>query len=264
MEPFLAILILVATAPFFLLPSIFARVNRKRRTARILLFNVALWIWLIASLLPIFSDELRTVPIPRIGTGVGLVLWLVLLHFGIRKDAAGKGSLDEKVSIAPYDPAWPARFEGESTRIRDALGLPPGAIEHIGSTAVPGLEAKPTVDMMLGLPSYPPAQSAVNRLVILGYEDLGEASVPMRRYLRIRGQGNDKSDFNLHLMKLGGEHWTNNLALRELLRRDAGARERYARAKHVALQAGGDRLLGYSAAKAETLRILLSEAVVRL
>ena len=72
-----------------------------------------------------------------------------------------------------------------------------------------------------------------------------------------------EADFNLHLVKLGSEHWTNNLALRELLRRDADARERYARAKQVALQAGGGRLLGYSAAKAETLRILLAEAVAR-
>lgn len=263
MDTLLAVLLLIATAPFFLLPSIFARVNRKRGTVLIALLNVALWIWLIVSLFGIFSDELRVFPIPRIGTGLGLVLWLVLLHFGVRKDVAREDALDEVVSITPYDPAWPVSFEIESTRIRDALGLPAGAIEHIGSTAVPGLEAKPTVDMMLGLPSYPPAQSVVNRLVILGYEDLREAGVPQRRHLRMRGHGDDKSNFNLHLVKLGSEHWTNNLALRELLRRDADARERYARAKQVALQAGGGRLLGYSAAKAETLRILLSEALAR-
>jgi GrpB-like predicted nucleotidyltransferase (UPF0157 family) len=263
MKPINFILIFIVTAPFLLLPAVFARMNRRRDAARILLFNVALWIWLIASLLPIFSDEIRTLPIPRIGAGLGLILWLVLLHFSLRKNAAREDSLDEAVTLAPYDPAWPGRFETESMRIRDALGLPEGAIEHIGSTAVPGLHAKPAVDLMLGLPSYPPAQSTVNRLVILGYEDLGEASVPLRRYLRLRGQAEHQADFNLHLVKLGGEHWTNNLALRELLRADAGARERYSQAKQAALRSSGGRLLAYSAAKAETLRALLAEAQAR-
>ena len=256
MNTILAILLLVATGPFFLLPSIFARVNRKRNFVLIVLLNVVLWIWLVTGLAGIFSDELRAFSIPRLGVGLGLALWLGLLHFGLRKDAVRVDALDEAVSIAPYDPAWPARFEAESTRVRETLGLPPGSIEHIGSTAVPDFSAKPVVDMMLGLPSYPPAQSVVNRLVILGYVDMGEAGVPQRRFLRLR----DGGDFNLHLVKLGGEHWTNNLALRELLRTDSAARERYSKAKEAALHSSGGRLVGYSAAKAEIMSSLLSDA----
>ena len=66
MNTVLAILLLVATGPFFLLPSIFARVNRKRNIVLIVLLNVVLWIWLVTGLAGIFSDELRAFSItPR-------------------------------------------------------------------------------------------------------------------------------------------------------------------------------------------------------
>ncbi len=85
----------------------------------------------------------------------------------------------------------------------------------------------------------------ISRLEILGYENLGEAGIPGRIYLRLRG---DRS-FNLHIVERGGAQWTNNLALRDLLRRDAAARERYAAGKQAALTSAGNRLLAYSAAK---------------
>jgi len=80
--------------------------------------------------------------------------------------------------------------------------------------------------------------------------------VPGRVYLRLR----DARDFNLHIVELGGTHWNDNLALRDLLRRDAGARERYAAAKQAALAAGESRLLAYSAAKHSAVAELLSTA----
>lgn len=252
----------LVAAPFFLLPAIVARANRKRALPVILGINVLIWLAVVTFAYAVFSQGRVDLRMPSLGAGLLLVTWLVTLGFSMRRDAPLNEALDETVRIAPYDPAWPARFEIESARISDTLGVPPGAIEHIGSTAVPTLAAKPIVDMMLGLASYSPARSIVNRLVILGYEDMGEAGVPQRRYLRLRG-GSQGGDFNLHLVKLGGEHWTNNLALRELLRSDAGARERYSQAKQAALGSGNGRLLAYSAAKAEPLRALLAQANAR-
>lgn len=165
-------------------------------------------------------------------------------------------ALDEPVTLAPYDPAWPIAFAAERSRICEALQLPQAAIEHIGSTAVPGLVAKPIVDLMLGVPLYPPPDTTVSRLVILGYRDMREAGVPGRRYLRLR----EKQSFNLHVVARDGVHWANNLQLREHLRRDSGARERYVAAKEDAIAAGHRRLLAYSQAKQGILATLATEA----
>ena len=167
-----------------------------------------------------------------------------------------QAAVDETVTLAPYDTLWPRAFEVERNRICDALELPRDSIEHIGSTAVPGLVAKPVVDMMLGVPRYPPLDTTVSRLVILGYADCGEAGVAGRRYLRVR----EGQSFNLHIIQRDGPHWTNNLRLRDYLRIDAMARARYVTAKRKAL-ADGDRLLAYSAAKQPALTTLLAEAV---
>jgi GrpB-like predicted nucleotidyltransferase (UPF0157 family) len=168
----------------------------------------------------------------------------------------GRQVLDETVTLVPYDPEWPQRYAAETARLRRAFEWPADSIEHIGSTAVPGLIAKPVIDMMLAVPSFPPAPDLPSRLEILGYENFGEAGVEGRLYLRLRGE----SDFNLHIVERGGRHWANNLALRDLLRRDAGARARYAAAKRAALAQGGARLLAYSAAKHPAVAELLAAA----
>jgi GrpB-like predicted nucleotidyltransferase (UPF0157 family) len=164
--------------------------------------------------------------------------------------------LDEPVHLVEYDAAWPAQFEREAHRIRSVLSLPDAAIEHIGSTAVPGMIAKPIVDLMLGTAALPPSPATVTQLESLGYQSLGEAGVPGRHYFRLRAT----VAANLHLVRHLGEHWTSNLALRNLLRSDAEARSRYAAAKRAAIAAGARTLLAYSEAKADEVARLLKAA----
>jgi GrpB-like predicted nucleotidyltransferase (UPF0157 family) len=165
--------------------------------------------------------------------------------------------LDEEVTLVPHDPAWAPTFAAEQVRLASTLELTSDALEHIGSTAVPDLDAKPVIDIMLGIPRLPPDGNQLSRLEILGYQNLGEAGVPGRLYLRLRGD----QHFNLHVVQRGGTHWTSNLALRDLLRRDAAARERYAAGKREALANAGPRLLAYSAAKQRVLHELLGKPV---
>jgi GrpB-like predicted nucleotidyltransferase (UPF0157 family) len=166
--------------------------------------------------------------------------------------------LDEPVTLVPYDPKWPDVYDQERFRIALAFGVFPssGLIQHIGSTAVPGLVAKPVIDLMLGVRDWPPPNKLIRGVCSLGYENLGEAGVVERVYLRCRsGQ-----HFNAHVVKRGGAHWTNNLALRDLLIRDAAAREKYAAAKIAALTKGAGRLLAYSAAKEDVIAELIARA----
>src|SRR5262249_28530189 len=123
--------------------------------------------------------------------------------------------LDEAVELVAYDSSWPDEYDGERFRIALSFGVLPksGLIQHIGSTAVPGLVSKPVIDLMLGSGTWPPPDALVKGVVALGYENLGEAGVPKRIYLRLRGA----QKFNVHIVRRGGTHWTNNIAVRELL-----------------------------------------------
>jgi GrpB-like predicted nucleotidyltransferase (UPF0157 family) len=167
--------------------------------------------------------------------------------------------LDEPIELVEYDHAWPALAEREAHRIRSALSLSDASIEHIGSTAVPGLVAKPTVDLMLGTDALPPAPATVTTLENLGYRSFGEVGVPGRYYFRLRGP----ASVNLHLVRHLGEHWTSNLALRDYLRSDADARSRYAAAKRAAVASGARTLLAYSDAKADEVARLVKAACTR-
>jgi GrpB-like predicted nucleotidyltransferase (UPF0157 family) len=166
--------------------------------------------------------------------------------------------LDEPVRLADYDPQWPLLFAGEAERLRDALRLEVAAIEHIGSTGVPDMPAKPTIDIMIGVAVLPPAAALERGLIALGYDSVGEAGVSGRFHFRRRDAGRS---FNVHVVALGGIHWRSNLALREYLRSDPAARARYAAAKQAAMSAGADMLLAYSREKAATIAELLAKAL---
>jgi GrpB-like predicted nucleotidyltransferase (UPF0157 family) len=166
--------------------------------------------------------------------------------------------LDEAVELVAYDDAWPELYDRERFRIALKFGVLPksGLIQHIGSTAVPGLVSKPVIDLMLGSSAWPPPNALIRGVCALGYENLGEAGVPKRVYLRLRGAQN----FNAHIVRRGGTHWTNNIALRDYLCDNAAARETYATAKVAALNVGGGRLLGYSEAKSSVIAELIAAA----
>jgi GrpB-like predicted nucleotidyltransferase (UPF0157 family) len=97
---------------------------------------------------------------------------------------------------------------------------------------------------------------AAKRLSVIGWQDLGEAGVVGRRYMRNR----DALASNLHIVLVDEEHWVNNLALRDYLRTHPDDALEYAAAKRKALEAGHTRLLSYSAAKANQIAVLLSKA----
>lgn len=252
----------ILTLPFFMMPAVFAFKNGKRFAAAILLLNLVVTAALpfgagalLAAFFGMKSPFLGAVPLVAI-----LASWLTLLAFSLRNDSPRAREVDEPVTLVAYDATWPEAFTRERRRITDAVALAGDRIEHIGSTAVPGLSAKPVVDLMLGVDRLPPSHDLLARLEILGYQNLGEAGVAGRVYLRLRGA---ERDFNLHVLERGGGLWKDNLALRELLRVDPVARERYDRGKVGALQAGGGRLQAYSDAKHPLVTELLGLARAR-
>jgi ribonuclease-3 len=162
-------------------------------------------------------------------------------------EALEQALLEEPVNLQDYDPRWPEVAAEEAERLRAAV--PGAAVEHIGSTAVPGLAAKPIIDLLVGVPALDLS------LRLADYEACGEAGVPGRLYFRKRGP----VSFNAHVVVQGGELWQNALLLRDYLRSHPPEARRYLEGKRGALAAGAT-LLRYSGAKSKLVEDLLARA----
>lgn len=127
------------------------------------------------------------------------------------------------VRLVEYDAEWPALYRTESERIVVALAPLVLNLEHMGSTAVPGLAAKPVLDILAGYRDRALLQACIDGLCAAGYEHLGEQGIPGREFFR-RGQ---PPAYHLHLAALGGIFWREHLAFRDLLRSDPLLRATY-------------------------------------
>lgn len=165
-------------------------------------------------------------------------------------------TLDEPVRLEDYDRAWPDRFTSEEARLRKVLGRLALGLEHIGSTAVPGLVAKPIIDIMVGVAGQNDAEATSIALQRVGYEHV--ACFPGRQYLRRR----EVESFNAHVVVFSDELWRENLAFRDYLRAHPDAARSYAQAKREAA-AAAPMLVAYSELKEPHVEELLRRARAR-
>ena len=147
--------------------------------------------------------------------------------------------------LVTYDPLWPAAFEDEKVRLEKALGPVVKGIEHYGSTAVPGLCAKPILDIMVGVSPLSEWETCKPGLEALGY------AMPKARVFQgttfLGGTG--RSTHLVHVVEFQGESWRENLAFRDALRRDASLRESYAEEKKRAAAAAPGNRAAYNLQK---------------
>jgi len=116
--------------------------------------------------------------------------------------------------IADYDPRWPKRYEEEKALVLSAIGHIIAAIEHIGSTSVPGLGAKPIVDIMIGLHRLDDAVECIPRLQAIGYQYVPEfeTSIPDRRFFR---KGPDEArSHHIHMVERASKFWEDHITFR--------------------------------------------------
>jgi GrpB-like predicted nucleotidyltransferase (UPF0157 family) len=154
------------------------------------------------------------------------------------------------VLLVESQAAWPAQARAAMAPVRAAFEGRPVRLEHIGSTAVPGLCAKPVLDLLLGVPALADAEDRAGALEALGfrYRPEHEAELPERRYfVRPAGAG---PRVHLHAVVLGGPLWTRHLAFRDALRRDPGLAARYAALKRDLAGRHAEDKAAYTAAKA--------------
>lgn len=161
--------------------------------------------------------------------------------------------IEEPVHIVPYNYQWPKLFELEKMKLKQALNEVFLEFEHIGSTSVPGLSAKPIIDIMIGVKIYPLSEVLIRQICDLGYSFHGEANVPGRLYFTKRKQHH----FNLAVVLFLGEHWVTNIKFRNYLRNHPQVCREYEKIKSTAVESGANMLLSYSEFKKEFMANIL-------
>ena len=136
---------------------------------------------------------------------------------------AGK-AMNKPVVVSSYNPEWPKMFEAEAAKIQKSLGDHCLAVHHIGSTSVPGLAAKPKIDIIVVV-SDP--IKAIEALEKIGFQYKGEYNIPLHYGFSKRG----RMDVNLHVYEAGHPEIELNLLFRDYLREHPEARDEYARLK---------------------------------
>ena len=134
------------------------------------------------------------------------------------------------VKVVDYDPNWPQEFEAEKQRLIDTFGNKVLAIEHIGSTSIPGLAAKPIIDMVAAVKSFDDLQVFMEGLQKLGYEYIPERMFDNRKFFLKGSQESRTHHLNL-ILQDDPEQWTKPIIFRDYLRTHDKEREEYAKLK---------------------------------
>jgi GrpB-like predicted nucleotidyltransferase (UPF0157 family) len=166
----------------------------------------------------------------------------------------------EHIVIVPHDPSWKEEFARESGRVLAALGALAIRAEHVGSTAIPGLSAKPIVDIMIGVASLTLARQSTGQMASLGYEYVPafEALLPERLFFQ---RGSPRTH-HVHVAETASRFWTRQIGFRDYLTGHPDVAAEYADLKtKLAARFAEDRD-GYTRAKTDFVQAVLAKAGV--
>jgi GrpB-like predicted nucleotidyltransferase (UPF0157 family) len=168
--------------------------------------------------------------------------------------------LSDRVLIVDYDPHWPALFEREAARLRAVLGDRALEIHHFGSTSVPGIAAKPIIDIFLVVADSADEHAYLPALVDAGYV-LCIREPDWYEHRMFKGPD---TDINLHVLSAGCPDIDMCLKFRDWLRRNEGDRELYARTKRELAQRDWKYIQQYAAAKTSVVQEIMARARERV
>ena len=168
--------------------------------------------------------------------------------------------MPQHITVLNYDPEWPLKYERERKAIAEILDGNGISIYHIGSTSVPGLVAKPIIDMMAVVRSLEKVDDARGKFSELGYEYLGEFGIAGRRYFR---KGGDERTHQIHIFQ--ADDWNNigrHLAFRDYMRTHEKERVEYAEIKTALAQRFPYDIDGYCDGKDAFVREMEKRALL--
>jgi GrpB-like predicted nucleotidyltransferase (UPF0157 family) len=168
-------------------------------------------------------------------------------HFGVL------GLAQTQVRLHEPTPLWAVLYRAEEERLRAALGPALVAVEHYGSTSVPGIRAKPIIDILAGIARLEDGPALIEPLAALGYEYAGDKVVPGHH---IFGKGKERTHL-LHVVEHGSPIWTEALCFRDALRTDPKLAREYEALKIALSEKYAERRADYTAAKATFIQSVL-------
>jgi GrpB-like predicted nucleotidyltransferase (UPF0157 family) len=163
------------------------------------------------------------------------------------------------IELVPSDPTWPATYEREAAAIRAVLGERVVLLEHVGSTSVPGLAAKPRIDIVLEVADTADEPAYVPDLETAGYV-LRVREPDWFEHRMFKGPG---ADINLHTFSAGGEETRRMLAFRDHLRTDPADLALYQRTKEALAARTWRHVQHYADAKSEVVAAIMARALAR-
>jgi GrpB-like predicted nucleotidyltransferase (UPF0157 family) len=166
-----------------------------------------------------------------------------------------------KVTIVAYDKQWPSLFEAESSLLQITLGRVISLIHHVGSTSVPGLAAKPVIDILLEVVSLNELDNLNAAMERAGYNARGENGISNRRYFT---KGREQRSHHVHAFAVGDTQIVKHLAFRDYLIKNKKAVEQYTEIKRAAALASENDIHRYSAFKADFIEHHLRLALMDL
>lgn len=167
--------------------------------------------------------------------------------------------MPQHITVTEYNPDWPRMYAEEEKKITAILGENALAVRHIGSTAVPGLAAKPVIDILVSVRSLEAVDAASADFVRADYEFPGEFGIPGRRYLR---KGGDERTHQIHIFRSDDTfNITRHLAVRDYLRMNREEQKAYAELKKELARRFPYDIEGYCSGKAEFMQKLEERAL---
>ena len=164
-----------------------------------------------------------------------------------------------QVVVTPYNPAWPAQFDAEAARLRALLGDLVVAIHHVGSTSVPGLAAKPVIDIMPIVAEIEAVERYLTGMAELGYAPRGEYGLPGRRYFAKDTDG--VRSHHVHMYGADNPEVVRHLAFRDYLCAHPAVTQEYGALKEALAQRHPDDIGAYMDGKDGFIKAVEAEAV---
>ena len=164
--------------------------------------------------------------------------------------------MTDPIQIVPYDPRWPIEFARLRDCLLEAIGHLALTVEHVGSTAVPGLPAKPILDIDVVVGSAEHVPEAVARLAEIGYKHVGDLGIKGREAFE---GPSGTAVHHLYVVVQGSEPWRNHIQFRDYLREHPESAEAYAKLKRSLADKFQNNREKYTSAKTEFVEEVLGD-----
>ncbi|WP_242056442.1 MULTISPECIES: GrpB family protein [unclassified Nostoc] len=165
-----------------------------------------------------------------------------------------------KVEVVPPNPKWVEEFKAESKQIASVMEKNIISIHHIGSTAIPGIYAKPVIDFLIEVKDIRKVDEHSAAMVAIGYEAMGEFGLPGRRYFRKNSSPGIRTH-NVHTYEVGSSEITRHLAFRDYMIAHPDAAQQYSELKRRLAKKYPEDIEGYMDGKDEFIKAMEKKAL---